>query len=445
MGIKMGIAARSKQVMRHIALSGFAKGLSVLVSLLIVPLTINYVNSTQYGIWLTLSSVIAWAGVFDFGLGNGFRNRFSEAVAMGRRDLAAQYVSTTYFALSVVSVGIILSLLVINHFISWPDLLNIPDEYSEELRITFAVLSIFFSMNLVFSLFSTLLIADQRPGWASMITGVGQLFSLLMVYILVKTARPSLVNLAFSYTAIPCIFCLVVSIICYCSGRYREFRPRISNIRFSLIRDILSLGLEFFCISLSMLFVFQLINIMMTRYCGPESVTSYNVAYKYFNLIWVAILMIITPFWSSFTDAWSKKDISWMCSIMRKLELVWLASVAVGIAMLLLSKFFYHIWVGEAVVVPVQLSVAVLLYILATEIGNIYMYMINGIGSIQIQLIIYAVSAILSIPAMYFGWRFFGQLGIIAVPTLVYLIQAVFGRIQLNKLLNGNASGIWSK
>ena len=112
---------------------------------------------------------------------------------------------------------------------------------------------------------------------------------------------------------------------------------------------------------------------------------------------------------------------------------------------ILLSKFFYHIWVGEAVVVPVQLSVAVLLYILATEIGNIYMYLINGIGSIQIQLIIYAVSAILSIPAMYFGWRFFGQLGIIAVPTLVYLIQAVFGRIQLNKLLNGNASGIWSK
>jgi hypothetical protein len=35
------------------------KCISILVSLQVVPLTIGYVNPTKYGIWLTLSSIIA--------------------------------------------------------------------------------------------------------------------------------------------------------------------------------------------------------------------------------------------------------------------------------------------------------------------------------------------------------------------------------------------------
>ena len=76
-------SGRSKEAMRNIILSFFAKGISVASSLLIVPLTIHYVNPTQYGIWLTLSSIIGWVAFFDLGLGNGFRNRFAEAKAQG--------------------------------------------------------------------------------------------------------------------------------------------------------------------------------------------------------------------------------------------------------------------------------------------------------------------------------------------------------------------------
>ena len=51
------------------------------IGLVLVPLTINYLNPTKYGIWITLSSVIGWFSFFDIGLGNGLRNRFAEAIA----------------------------------------------------------------------------------------------------------------------------------------------------------------------------------------------------------------------------------------------------------------------------------------------------------------------------------------------------------------------------
>ena len=52
--------SRSIIVKKNIIASFFLKCISILVSLQVVPLTITYINPTKYGIWLTLSSIIAW-------------------------------------------------------------------------------------------------------------------------------------------------------------------------------------------------------------------------------------------------------------------------------------------------------------------------------------------------------------------------------------------------
>ena len=66
---------RSKEVVHNVMLATLMKVVSVVASLLIVPMTISYINPARYGIWLTLSSIIGWVNFFDLGLGNGFRNR----------------------------------------------------------------------------------------------------------------------------------------------------------------------------------------------------------------------------------------------------------------------------------------------------------------------------------------------------------------------------------
>ncbi len=47
---------RSVRAKKNIVASFFIKGISIAISLVVVPLTINYVNPSRYGIWLTLSS-----------------------------------------------------------------------------------------------------------------------------------------------------------------------------------------------------------------------------------------------------------------------------------------------------------------------------------------------------------------------------------------------------
>lgn len=93
---------RSIKAKQNIAFSFIMKGLSIAVSLVLITLTMHYINPMRYGIWLTLSSIIGWMAFFDIGFGSGLRNKFAEAVAKGEHELARIYVSTTYAIMSII-------------------------------------------------------------------------------------------------------------------------------------------------------------------------------------------------------------------------------------------------------------------------------------------------------------------------------------------------------
>lgn len=436
---------RSRKAASQIVLSLCAKSVSVIVPLLIVPLTIDYINPTQYGIWLTLSSIIAWVSFLDLGLGNGFRNKFAEAKAKKNIEDAKKYVSTTYFAIGVIVFCAIVIITIINHFVDWAEILKVPYSYSSELHNVFAIVSVFFCLNLFFNVFTSLLAADQKPGISSVIHGVGQIMSLLVIWTLTKTTTGSLTNLALYFSGIPCLVLFLASIYAFRFTEYKEYIPKFCLIERRLIKNILSLGIKFFLIFLSSIVIFQIINIVISREIGPDAVTEYNVAYKYFAVIYSFMSIIIAPFWSAFTDAYYKKDEIWMRKTTNKLEHVWLIVVILGIIMLICSTWVYKLWIGDSVKVSFYLSLGVLFYILSQSLASIYMHIINGIGTIRLQVIVYCVYAILSWPLLTFFCRQFGVAGIIVVPTLVYLTQALIGRIQVVKLLKNRATGIWAK
>jgi hypothetical protein len=73
------------------------------------------------------------------------------------------------------------------------------------------------------------------------------------------------------------------------------------------------------------------------------------------------------------------------------------------------------------------------------------MYAINGIGTIRIQLITYVIFAIIAWPCLVWSCRLFCVYGVVLFPSLVYLVQAILGKIQVTKLINGHASGLWMK
>lgn len=50
---------------RNIIASFGIKIIGIIISLILVPMTVNYVSSAQYGLWLTISSIVAWISLVD--------------------------------------------------------------------------------------------------------------------------------------------------------------------------------------------------------------------------------------------------------------------------------------------------------------------------------------------------------------------------------------------
>lgn len=438
-------SGRSKEAARNIMISFIARGISMVCSLLLVPITINYVNPTRYGIWLTLSSIIGWILLFDFGLGNGLRNKFAEAKAKGDMELARQYVSTTYFTLSVVMLVLFLGITFVNQFVNWTSILNVNVSYADELRQVFGIVAFFFCISLVVNLFNAILTADQKPGFSSILGAAGQFFSLVVVYILTLTSEGSLFNLALYYSGIPMLVVFLVSIYAFRFTRYREFAPHLLSYRRYLVSSVTKLGIKFFVICLSMIFIFQVMNIIISRELGPDAVTEYNIAFKYFNILTTIIMIVVTPFWSAFTDAYQKKDYQWMTGSMKKLEAIWFLSVVATLVMVILANPFYCIWVGDDIQIQLSTTISIAIYVSLFNLGQIYMYLVNGVGTVTIQLIIYLTFALVAWPLMALSCRWFGLPGIVIIPSVVVLLQAVCGRIQIGRIMNNSATGIWRK
>jgi len=437
---------RTIRAKKNMIASFVITGLSIAIGLILVPLTINYLNPTKYGIWITLSSIIGWFGFFDIGLGHGLRNRFAEALATEKHDLAKVYVSTTYAILSIIMIGIFVVFIFVNQFLNWNKILNTGEDIDLSTELSFLALIVFafFCLRFVFKLIRTILTADQQPAKASLFDLLGKIVALVLIFLLIKTTDESLLYLGIAMSSTPVIILLTSSFWFY-NGKYRAYRPSLKFIDFSKAPNLLSLGIKFFFIQISVVLLFQTNNIIIAHLFGPSEVTPYNVAFRYFSLLMMGFSIILTPFWSAFTEAWVKKELDWIKKTMSKLLRIWRLLLVGGIIMVFLSKWIYRIWVGDIITIPYALSALVATWIIINAWNSVYSQFLNGLGKIKLQLYLGISVAIINVPlAILLGLRI-GIEGVLLANVLVTITGALIYPMQYKKLINNNAKGIWNK
>ena len=355
--------ARTLKAKKNILTALFMKGGSVLINFILVPLTINYINPVQYGIWLTLSSIILWFSFFDIGFGNGLRNRLAESLAKEDQEQARVYVSTTYAAVTMLIAPFIIIFLIANQWLDWTVILNTDKSMARELSTLALVVFSFFGLQFVLQLINTIVTANQQPSRETMFHFIHNVIALTIIYILTKTTDGNLVYLGFALGCSPVLVLAIASIWLF-RGEYKAFRPSIKHVRFESIKDLMGLGIKFFLLQISYMVVYQSSNMIITQIFGPEQVTPYNIAYKYFNIIPMVLGIIMIPFWSAFTEAWVKDDIDWVRSTFKKLQLIWVGLIILAFFMFLFADTFYYFWVGEDIEVSWQLSFVMMFYVI---------------------------------------------------------------------------------
>src|SRR5687768_6915981 len=120
---------RSRERFRRIGLTTAtaiaARGIGFATSLITVPLTLHYLGAVRYGLWATLSSVIALASFADFGLGNGLLNALSSAHGRDDHEAARREVSTAIIILFAVAATLGVAFLLAYPHIEWARIYNV--------------------------------------------------------------------------------------------------------------------------------------------------------------------------------------------------------------------------------------------------------------------------------------------------------------------------------
>lgn len=420
------------------------KGISIITQLLLVPITLDYVSSEVYGIWLTLSSVILWISFFDVGLSLGLKNKLAESIANNDVVRGKVYVSTTYFMMIAIFIPLCFLIEIIIPYIDWSLLLKINPKYTDDVIIAMRVITICFCFQMVVHVLSSVVSAYQKVALASAIPVIGHVGSLIVIYIFTKLFPPSLFLLSLAISLVPVIAYFFFSLYFF-SGAFKEVKPNYKYVNFECIKDLFGLGYKFFIIQIQILVVFQTTNFLISNITGPEMVTSYNIAYKYFSVGMMIFSIIISPYWPAFTDAYTKKDYNWMNNIYKELKKVFLF-VAIGLLlMLVLSDKLYYMWVGETAYVPFVMSTLVAVCMILQSWSSLQVQLINGIGALSLQTIITLIGMCIHIPLSYAISYYIGAFGVVISMIFINTLYSVVFTVQMRKLLSKTAKGIWIK
>jgi len=438
---------RIAKAKKHIKVSFIVKGLGILISFLLVPLTIGYVDKTIYGIWMTLFSVVSWFRFFDIGLDNGLRNKFAEALAKKAPQQAAMYLSTTYAIMALIATVLILGYFAIEPMLDWVAILNVPPNYVEDVRLAARVTWVFFCLNFVLKLINTVVTADQRPAIVGTINLISSILILVVVFLLTQYTEGSLLRLAWVLNGIP-LLVLIGATLWFYVGKYRAVRPKLRLVDFRHTKDLVSLGSQFFVIQIIGIVLFATDNLIISHLYSPQAVTPYAITHKYFGIITRVFGIVAMPFWSAYTDAYTQEDWSWIRRTNKGLKKVWRTMALASVVMLIASPLVYKIWVPEVEGnIYWLLSVLMWAYVLILSYGSIYVMFVNGIGKVRLQVVSSLIGGVLNIPlSIFFASTLgLGTAGIILATIVCMLYGAVLGPIQFDKIVNGRATGIWNK
>lgn len=436
--------SRNKMLFLNILFSGFLKIVGLLTSLVIVPITINYLNNEVYGIWMTITSILYWITTFDIGLGNGMRNYLAEALATNDTKLGKKYISTTMLLLSLIALSMAIVLLYPLITINFNSFFNTNAIAGNELRMAVVIAVGFTLMNFVLKNIGMIFVAMQKYAINDLLSISGNVIALILIYILTKVTTGNLVLVVLAYTMTSCVAFLLAAIPLF--WKHPELKPSLRFFDKSLGKKIVGKGFGFFVIQISScLVIFGAANFFITQSCGPAAVTTYNIAYKFFNLLVIAYTIILAPMWNAYTDAYVKGDMQWIKATFNKALKFWVLSICGGLGMLLICNLFYKLWIGNMVNVPLSVSASTLIYVCFFNLNNCATYLIYGLNKIFVQIIIsLAVTTLYIITVLAFG-RKLGVEGIVLSMAASYAVMSVVHLYQCRKLINGKADGIWNK
>ena len=376
------------------------KGISIILSLVYVPVVLNYLGDYKYGVWASVLSIISWISYFDLGIGNGLRNRLSEALASdGPKIDAKTLISSAYAILGAVVAVVAVVCGVAITLVDWAALLSAWD-VSESLLCVMEISFLGMCFSFVLMLCNNIFYAFQKAQVVNLMAVFQQAAMLLSVWLLSLTRTNDLTAVAVFYV---CSNVLVYGgFTVFVFLRNRAIAPSFKCIDGRVAKDLGGLGIKFFITQMATLILFTTDNLIIRNLFGPEQVTVYSTANKVFTVIISLFAALVVPLWSKTTVDFARRDIEEIRRTLGKMYRLF-AVAAVGTALLaVVFRPLVALWLGRDLEFSWSLILMMGLYAIVYMWNTIWSQIINGLTLVNFMVVVACVQAVVNIPLSFF-------------------------------------------
>jgi len=415
-------ARRSRGIL-HGTVSAIGKsGLAFIVAIVSVPLTVRYLGGERYGVWVTISSFLAFLSFTDFGLANSLTNALGKAQAADARDAGRRYVSTAFIVLSLIALFTLVAGSLLAPRLATFLFPNIQSSLARDEIVPAILISLsIFALNFPLLITNRVLAAHQENALANLWNMAGSLANLVAI-LAVISFRGGLPWLVLGCSGLG-LLTNVTSALWLFGFRKSWLRPRFSDIDLSFAKNLLSDGWKFFLIGVGWMINSQTDNLVIAHFLGANQVTPYSVTFRLFAIATMLQTLAYPSLWPAYTNAFARKDFAWIRRTFRSSFMFsFFVTLAILAVLVIFGRDIIRLWAGPSAV-P-SFSVIVWMALWNLMLSNLYMAscLLNATGHLRGMTIYGSVTAVLNLLLSIWFVRIYGVAGVIAGTVIAFLI-----------------------
>lgn len=413
-------------MIKSIFSSSFWKLFGSFCSFFSIPILMDVLSVNEYALWVTLTSLIGWINLFDFGAGYSLRNRVAEYNELNEQSKLKTAISGTftfYFLTSIVL------LLIFTILLFTTDILNNNKLFSIILYVPIIITFPVFIGPFIFQGLSKI----PELNFLQFLTPLGWLLILIGVKMYERTDWLLNICLLYTFINVSLRFLIMHKAKNYVSVKYVEL---ISFGAMKNINDIILNGSKFFILQVSSLILFSMGNMVIYNNLNAIDVNVYDTINKIFLLMVTLFSNITSIFWTEISKSKAISDFIKLRHLWKKSIIITLIINILVILFIPIIVWFIEVWTdGKIITSSYSVSFFVIQFIIQTFSYSVLTFL-NAFEKMKWQIIFSVISSIAFFPLV--NLLIDNGIGFISVPistSIVLLPNFIYGFIVSRKLL----------
>lgn len=420
---------REKKIVLNILGGSFAKGINIIIALILTPLLLDYLGDAQFGVFSTIYSFYIINNILDLGLGMYLQNKIPELTYSEDKSLLHRAISTVFFALFGMALFFLMTFMLVEKSIDWSTIFKSADTFKaiKSVRI-FAYCWVIY---LPFSMVQKIRIGYQESYKSDIWITIGNVLGLGICFIFVqlKYAPEYFILAIFGSNTL-------VNSIHFSNYFYlnSSLLPTWKLLDKELFKRFFKESFIYFTIQTSALILISSDGILIAHYLDFTHVTTYTLLYRMFSLCILPISLVVSPIFYSLNEAFARNDMAWIRKSSKKtLFLLIPISIIMGLILIFTSNTIISFWVKRDIIFPFDILLSFGWLVVVFNLNIFVANLSNTVRYFKTTFNIYPFACVITLFAKIIMVQYWGISGIvfaygIFIPLLYF---APFFRIFL--------------